>query len=253
MVPPSVRKGRAYTVHNDIDPGPLPPWLYELISAGQARSSGEPFRGEVTADAAELAGALAAIPNHDVIGMTGRRWACGLYASLGPAGFNLFDQWSQKSGKYDAENTAEAWEEIEASPPDRTGRRRDLQAGAPAWLERPSWSECAPTYPAADGDISAARREIKGLIDAFWAKAEAYHARLAELPKEERNSLVPPVEAIRIETGLGKTEQAIADVAAGGRQGLVYTVDRHLLGDKIEERLAAGRGVGQGVPWPRRG
>ena len=39
VVPPSRRKGRAYTVHNDIDPGPLPEWLHELITGGRKRSS----------------------------------------------------------------------------------------------------------------------------------------------------------------------------------------------------------------------
>ena len=35
VVPPSRRKGRAYTVHNDIDPVPLPLWLRDLITAGR--------------------------------------------------------------------------------------------------------------------------------------------------------------------------------------------------------------------------
>lgn len=35
VAPPSRRKGRAYTVHHDIDPGPMPQWLLDLITAGR--------------------------------------------------------------------------------------------------------------------------------------------------------------------------------------------------------------------------
>jgi hypothetical protein len=251
VVPPSRRKGRAYTVHNDVDPGPLPAWLFELITAGRARyRNGEPFRGEVTgADAEELVHAMTWIPNDNVSWDDWKAMGLRLFASLGSAGFGAFDQWSQKSSKYDAEKTVEAWEQIEASPPDRTGAGAIFKrARASGWT--PRLVECAPTYPdQGNADIEAARGEIKSLIAAFWERADAYHAQLAGLTELEHEALalpqhedlepVPPVEAIKIETGLGKTEQAIADVAASGRKGVVYTVDRHLLGEKIEERLAA--------------
>ena len=36
MVPPSRRKGRAYTVHHDIDPIDQPQWLTDLILQGRS-------------------------------------------------------------------------------------------------------------------------------------------------------------------------------------------------------------------------
>ena len=56
---------------------------------------------------------------------------------------------------------------------------------------------------------------------------------------------MPPVEAMRVDTGIGKTEAAIVSHAARrlcgavAARGIVYTVDRHLLGSKIDERITA--------------
>ena len=50
---------------------------------------------------------------------------------------------------------------------------------------------------------------------------------------------------MRVDTGIGKTEAAIVSHAARrlrgavAARGIVYTVDRHLLGDKIDERITA--------------
>jgi hypothetical protein len=256
VVPPSRRKGRAYTVHHDIDPGPLPLWLRELITAGRQQGAArrqrwdEPFRGQVTADAEEVTDAMARIPNADVGWDDWKAMALRLYASLGDAGFELFDTWSQKSSKYDEDKTIEAWEQVIASPPDRTG------VGAIfAIARRHGWTprlfECAPTYAASDGDADAARRETTERIDAFWERVERYHdGTTAREPANTLGSMLeeptaPPVEAMRVDTGIGKTEAVIVAHArarqrgAVATHGVVYTVDRHLLGNKIDERITA--------------
>jgi hypothetical protein len=70
VVPPSERKGRAYTVHSDIDPTDQPEWLTEIILRGRSRRSSDggeyEYTGRVTADHGELAEALSFIPNPDV-------------------------------------------------------------------------------------------------------------------------------------------------------------------------------------------
>jgi bifunctional DNA primase/polymerase-like protein/primase-like protein len=164
VVPPSHRKGRTYTIHTDIDPNPLPPWLYELITAGRQRGarsfrsqSTAPYRGQITADAEEVADAMAWIPNDENVDY--HKWkamALRLYAALGDDGFKLFDTWSKQcKAWYNQQKTLEAWEQVMGSPPDHTG------AGAIfAIARRHGWTprlfECEPTYAAADGDADAA-------------------------------------------------------------------------------------------------
>ena len=79
---------------------------------------------------------MAGIPNEDVGWDDWKAMALRLYASLGDAGFELFDTWSKRcEHKYDPDNTIEAWEQVTASPPDRTGVGGDIQARAPARLD----------------------------------------------------------------------------------------------------------------------
>ena len=192
VVPPSRRKGRAYTVHHDIDPDPLPLWLRDLITAGRQRRprafhgqgmEARPYCGRITADVEEVTEAMAWIPNDENVGWHDwKSMALRLYASLGDAGFKLFDTWSKLcKSKYNQDKTLEAWEQVIASPPDHTG------AGAIFKIARhhgwtPRLFECTPTYPASDNDADTARREAAMRIDAFWQRAEAYHALMKEQP-----------------------------------------------------------------------
>ena len=119
----------------------------------------------------------------------------------------------------------------------------------------PRLFECAPTYAASDGDADAARRETQSADRRVLAAGRGYHALTKEQPgvrergatsspTTSRNGL-PPVEAMRVDTGIGKTEAAIVSHAARrlrgavAARGIVYTVDRHLLGSKIDERFTA--------------
>jgi hypothetical protein len=120
VVPPSVRKRRSYSVRSDIDPIDAPAWLPDLILQGRTLSS-EPYVGQITADLDEVADAMAWIPNNDEPWEEWKSMALRLYAALGDEGFELFDTYSFKSCKYDAERTLEAWEAVQSSPPTRTG------------------------------------------------------------------------------------------------------------------------------------
>jgi hypothetical protein len=249
VMPPSRRKGRVYTVHDDRDPIVAPTWLTDLIRRGRSFSE-KPFIGQITADQEELADALTWIPNTDLDWPEWKAMGLRIFAATQGKGFGLFDLWSQQSGKYEYWQTQWAWGEIVASPPSRTGAEVIFRlARAQGWEQ---WLHpCKPSYPRRGGeeDITAARRTLSEHVDAFWQRAEEYHARLAEResrPKDHfAEELTPPVVAIRSDTGVGKTEEVIQSVAARRGNGvlakrpLFYTVDRHKLGDEIVQRLAA--------------
>jgi hypothetical protein len=97
-----------------------------------------------------------------------------IYAATAGQGFDLFDDWSQRSSKYDAENTIEAWEQIQASPPTRTGagvlRRLAQEHG---WT--PRLFECAPTHAASESEIAAARRQLWAHNNNFWERTDNFH------------------------------------------------------------------------------
>ena len=68
MVPPSNRKGRAYSVHSDIDPVDLPQWLIDCILQGRSPATPGPngWDRRVSCrdvDLDELRDALRSIPN----------------------------------------------------------------------------------------------------------------------------------------------------------------------------------------------
>ena len=122
VVPPSIRKKRAYTVDCDINPIAAPAWLIDLIKPKRAEKN---WTGpeQATADANDLADAMRFVPND---GLSWDEWtaiALALFAATDGSeqGFTLFDAFSQKSAKYDPQRTRERWQEITGSPPDRTG------------------------------------------------------------------------------------------------------------------------------------
>jgi hypothetical protein len=254
VLPPSRRKGRAYTVRDDIDPVLAPAWLTDLIRQGRAFSD-KPFIGQITADQEELADALTWIPNEDLDWPDWKAMGLRIFAATEGKGFGLFDLWSQKSNKYEYDQTQRAWGEIVASPPTRTGAevifRMARSYGWTQWLHGYS-----PSYPRrGEEDLTAARRTLSEHVNAFWQRAEQW---FADIP--EKDDLVPPAEALRVDTGVGKTEAVISSFAAlraslpapptqltsdatghgeMTTRPLIYTVDRHKLGAAIEARFAA--------------
>ena len=121
VVPPSIRKGRAYTVYRDRNPSLAPAWLIKLIKPKRT----EPWTGpeQVTAAFDELGDAMRFIRNNDLDWDEWTAIALALFAATDGSeqGFTLFDAFSQKSAKYDPQRTRERWQEITGSPPDRTG------------------------------------------------------------------------------------------------------------------------------------
>ena len=84
---------------------------------GQRGGKSSPLSGDLLADCAAL------IPNDDTDWATWNRLGMAYWrASEGSAeGFDAFDAWSQKSGKYDAKTTRSRWQHYATSPPDKIG------------------------------------------------------------------------------------------------------------------------------------
>jgi hypothetical protein len=258
VVPPSRRKGRAYTVHRT-STGHCPDGSRPDHGRALARRPTVPRGGQSTPGSRMRWGW---IPIRMWAGTTGRRWAAAL--RLGP-----FDQWSQKSKE---SGSLEAWEQIEASPPDRTGAGAIFRrARAAGWT--PRLVEWTPATGMVVTTSSGAAR-IKG-GPRLLGETEAHHARVGELAEQGASSGRRGGPACRVSgsraafpgwwttstgepigwsraraAGGGATGGAIKigrprqrpsrrrGRRGGGRRGW-STVDRHLLGDKIEERLAA--------------
>ena len=83
---------------------------------------------------------MAWIPNDENVGWHDwKSMALRLYASLGDAGFKLFDTWSKRcKAKYDQDKTIEAWEQVMASPPDHTGAGAIFKHRTAARLDAPA-------------------------------------------------------------------------------------------------------------------
>lgn len=71
--------------------------------------------------AEEVAQAMAFISNDNLSWDEWTHIGLAIFAATAGAGFEIFDEWSKRSGKYDSETTHKRWEEIRRSPPDRIG------------------------------------------------------------------------------------------------------------------------------------
>ena len=106
------------------------------------------YCGQVTADAEEVAEAMAWIPNDERwLGRLEVDGAAALCVARGLPGSSCSTHGRRNASQVRSDKTLEAWEQIEASPPDHTGAgaifKRARQHG---WT--PRLFECAPTYPA---------------------------------------------------------------------------------------------------------
>jgi putative DNA primase/helicase len=253
VVPPSVRKQRSYSVHRDIDPIDASEWLTDLILQGRSSDIGDDNNFSAPPDLDELAEAAPFVPNDDLSWEEWTAYGLALIDATGGSerGFELWDAFSQLSDKYDPHITRQRWREMKGSPGNRTGAGKWFKkARENGWV--PGLREGTPTHDAMDGtDVAAARGTVREHADRFWERVDRYHAWIGGLSDEQREmmrgdpSLVPPVEAMRVDTGVGKTEEVIASFAArrGGNSAtatrpLIYTVDRHRLSERIDERFA---------------
>lgn len=104
--------------------------------------------------------------------------------------------------------------------------------------------QAEPTYPANEVDVEEARIETRRLIDEFFKAVDK--PKTGEIFRDfdvnEFFNAHPPVHAICISTGVGKTSIVIEVIAerikAEKARLVVYAVPRHKLGEKIEEQFA---------------
>jgi Bifunctional DNA primase/polymerase, N-terminal len=262
-VPPSQRKGRAYTVFKDIDPVDPPEWLIEQILQGRTRSDGV-YTGAVTTDPKELADALRFVPNPDDW-TEWKNMALRIYAAVKEEGWDLFHAWSQKWECYAGpDDDLECWEQVMGSPPDRTGAEKIFKiAREHGWVRK-----AKPTY-SDEGTHSdaAARDETRRIVREFLQRVGVPESERTvwidhyfAIQKRLREEGWPPIAyAMLVPTGIGKTTITVEELIVWLHMVMVgpiiYAVPYHKLGGKIEERFA-GHGLnvrtfrGRGRPDP---
>jgi hypothetical protein len=266
VVPPSRRKGNAYTVSVGIDPTDAPGWLYDLIGRRKAktdryekstlelpwdkvgpvpaelpsiwdsvglpaaRRDNEPF-----ASVEELADALRWIPNN----LDWNDWSAmglAIWAATNGNGLDLWIAFSKKSSAYDYGNTLARWNGISGSPPNRTGCyyifKRALANG---WKRTPTYS-----LPQFDKNETA-RNEIRR-VGCEFLSYDRRPKNVYEAYGEQWAGSTAIVWAERIDTGLGKTRIIIEEIAkeiARSDKCFVYTVPTLKLGEDIERQFRA--------------
>jgi hypothetical protein len=154
---------------------------------GQDRESAEP-----QADIGRIAMAMAVIPNND------RDWdpwndvGLAIYRATGASeqGFRIFDAWSQKSSKYNAEYTRAKWNAYHGCPPNRIGAGSIFHwanEACPGWDEEPTPGEGSPRVIHWQGEIDTRANQPwlvaglipergKGLISGQWGTFKTFAA-----------------------------------------------------------------------------
>jgi hypothetical protein len=259
VVPPSMRKGRAYTVYRDIDPQKAPDWLTELIWQGpvppswDATSYGS-FEVEKNVDVDELTDAVRAIPNPTIGWDEWKNMALRIIKSVGAVvGEPIFREWSQKCPDYPRGGEAmdrKAWQEAKRSPPNRTGSNKIF-----AMAREHGWVRWLSFTPAASLQDDASLTPIEAARDQMRQHYREFLERVA-VPEPERSDPYRIVfdeshypeyliaQAMRVDTGVGKTQLFIEEMAAwlarvGPIRPLIYAVPRHKLGQRIAQQFAA--------------
>jgi hypothetical protein len=120
IAPPTVRKDGRYQWLNSLDVAEPPRWLLEKVILRKDTSH---EKGDAQVDATTVMEQLRVIPNDDLDWESWNRIGMAIWAATGgsDAGFAAFDQWSQKSKKYNAGTTRKKWNDISSCPPDRIG------------------------------------------------------------------------------------------------------------------------------------
>jgi hypothetical protein len=128
IVPPSRNAVGSYEFvtgnENDLaDLTALPPLPGDLLDKLGARHTG--WGGDTPhADPKRVAAAMAVIPNPDLGWEDWKKSGMAIWRATGGSaeGLAIFDEWSQKSQKYNADAARTAWNEITRSPPTRIWR-----------------------------------------------------------------------------------------------------------------------------------
>src|SRR5262249_52061142 len=172
-------------------------------------------------------------------------------------GFEIFDEFSARSSKYDPVTTDERWYEISGSPPSATGAGKIFKAArANGWA--PKLKAAPPTYAIPADPVAEARDKMRQVARDFL--------RAVDNPVSWRSiSNVPPppiAHAARIDVGVGKTRITIEELAVWLKQKqpagpVIYATPRHKLNEDIE-KLFAAQGItarifrGREAPDPQR-
>jgi putative DNA primase/helicase len=250
VIPPSIRKGRAYSVFRDTVPILAPQWLLDaILDEGEGKPKRDrknprphqPFQGTPQVDLDELAEAMRFVPNDDLNWGEWTNWALAIFTASGGSqrGFDIFDEWSARSSKYDAVITDERWYEISGSPPSATGAGKIFaEARRNGW--QPRLKAAPPTYAIAADSTAEARDKMRAVVCGFLLAID-------ELDPWQNYSNEPPppiAHAARIDVGVGKTKITIEELAHWLKQArdpagpFVYATPRHNLNERIEQQFA---------------
>jgi hypothetical protein len=249
-IPPSVRKGRAYTVFRDCHPIKAPQWLVDAVlvdvdAAKKRRAESKKHSpGDITwpappagLDLEEIAAAMRFIPNDDVPREEWMAWGLCLFAVSGGSqrGFDIFDEWSRKSSKYHG-GTHQRWFAMGGSPPNRTGVGK-IYAAARAHGWHPPRPPVPPTYAQAGNGPATGRDRMREIVRDFL--------RAVDQPALQYlgNAPLPPIaHAACIDVGTGKTQITIEELARWlmdkpRDEPVVYATPRHRLNEDIGEQF----------------
>jgi putative DNA primase/helicase len=252
LMPPSVRKGRPYVVYRDIDPVDAPQWLIDKIQAGKPKPKRgpksphprQPFEGTPQVDLDELAEAMRLVPNDNLSWENWTSWALAIFAASGGSqrGFDIFDEWSARSSKYDAVTTDERWFEISGSPPSATGAGKIFaEARRNGWQPKLN-NTATPTYAIAGDGAAKGRDWMRQIAGNFLLETE-----MPDPFANYSNQPQPPIaHAACIDVGVGKTRIVIEELAIWlkqkDREPVIYATPRHNLNERIEPQFAE-RGI----------
>jgi Primase C terminal 2 (PriCT-2) len=194
--------------------------------------------------------ALDAIPNHaDLDRAAWLDIGMAVHSGTGASeeGFEAFDEWSSRweGGGYDEEETRRVWDSFEP---------HSITAGTLFHLADqadPNWRSkivVEPTYPATNTmPVEQARQVLEQNIDtcieiaAAWSEEQASDCPFIRYGTSDDQ---PPVHAMRVSTGIGKTQRFAARLARHvlARRGAgeetrpwLYLVPTHRLGEDVAE------------------
>jgi putative DNA primase/helicase len=101
----------------------FPSDLLERLGSRTAPRSNASAEADPESDPERIRAAMRIIPNADVGWDDWKKFGLAIWRATGGSeeGFAIWDEWSRKSGRYDADNTRREWESITRSPPTRIG------------------------------------------------------------------------------------------------------------------------------------
>jgi hypothetical protein len=251
IAPPSVRKGKSYTVFRDVNPIRAPQWLIDLITQGKPKPKRDPknphphppFTGTPQCDLNELAEAMRFVPNDGNLSWEQwNSWALAIFAACGGSqrGFEIFDEWCARYSRYDPVAVDERWYEISGSPPSATGAGKIFaEARRNGWQPKPP--AVPPTYAIAANAASEGRDKMRAVVRGFLFAVDNPD------PWENYSNAPPPpiAHAACIDVGVGKTMITIEELARWLKNGtaragpVIYATPRHNLNERIEQQFTA--------------